>query len=185
MRIAMLIAATALLAACGNHSGADGNASGAAQGVNIPIVNGDFEQASSDAAVPGWVTLQHNGPPSYEMVVEPAAAYAGHGGFRMTRTNPQVYGTLAQDVHVPPSVSEVELSAMLKSKDVGPGGWKLMLIAGALPEYSTPMTGTTDWQHVTVRAKIKPGAKSLRIGVTLLDAGTGWLDDVRLTAIAP
>ena len=185
MRIAMLIAAAVLLTACGDHSGTGGNASSAAQGASIPIVNGDFEQTSADAPVPGWLALQHNGPPSYEMVIEPAAAYAGRGGFRMTRTHEQVYGTLAQDVRVPPSVGEVELSAMLKSKDVGAGGWKLMLIAGALPEYSAPMTGTTDWQHVTVRAKIKPGTTSMRIGVTLLDTGTGWLDDVRLTVIAP
>jgi len=185
MRIAILIAAAALLAACGDHSGAGGAANGAAQGASIPIANGDFEQTSSAGAVPGWMTLQHNGPSSYEMVVEPDAAYAGQGGFRMTRTHPQVYGTLAQDVPVPANVSEVELSAMLKSKDVGPGGWKLMLIAGALPEYSAPMTGTTEWQRVAVRAKVKPGTTSMRIGATLLDAGTGWVDDVRLTAIAP
>jgi len=187
MRMAILIAVAALLAACGD-SGAGGAAkdmAGAAPAGNLAVVNGDFEQTSAETAVPGWVALQHNGPPSYDMVIEPAAAHSGHGGFRMTRTHEQVYGTLAQDIRLPQSSGEIELAAMMKSKDVGPGGWKLMLVAGGLPEYSAPMTGSNDWQRVAVRVKVKPGTTSIRIGATLLDAGTGWMDDVQLRTIAP
>ena len=120
------------------------------------------------------------------MVIEPSAAYAGRGGFRMTRTHPQEYGTLAQDIDLPqPAPAELELSAMLKSRDVGPEGWKLMLIAGGSLEYSASLTGTMDWQRATVRVKPKPGVTSVRIGISLIDAGTGWADDVQLKAIAP
>ena len=150
-------------------------------------VNGDFEQAlTSEGMIPGWVKLQHGGDVSYEMAVEPAAAYSGKNGFRMTRTLEQVYGTLAQDITLPqPMSGEVELSAMLKTKDVGPAGWMLMIIADAPPVYSQPLIGTTQWQKVTVRAPLKPNTTTFRIGVTLLDAGTGWADDIQVKAVAP
>ena len=60
-----------------------------------------------------------------------------------------------------------------------------MVIAGAPPVYSTPLTGTTDWQRATVRVKPAPGTTSVRVGITLLDAGSGWADEVQLKAIAP
>ena len=47
------------------------------------------------------------------------------------------------------------------------------------------LTGTTEWQHVTVRAALKPNSRSIRIGISLMDAGTGWADQVELRHIAP
>src|SRR4051812_16989826 len=180
-----MLAALAL-AACGNTEHGNGASGTPAAAGNITVVNGDFEQMSPDGDVPGWMTLQHAGVPAYEMAIEPTAAYSGHGGFRMTRTHPQEYGTLAQDIDLHAPISgELELSAMLKTRDVGPEGWRLTVIAGAPPAYSTSITGTTDWQRATVRVKPAPGTPSVRIGITLLDAGTGWADDVQLKAIAP
>jgi hypothetical protein len=175
------------LAACGNaQQGNSARNTSAPAGNLIAVANGDFEQTSPDGDVPGWMTLQHAGIHAYEMAIEPGGAYSGNGGFRMTRTHPQEYGTLAQDIELPQRFNgDIELSAMLKSRDAGPEGWRLMVIAGAPPVYSTPLTGTTEWQHATVRVKPAPGTTSVRIGITLLDAGTGWADDVQLKAIAP
>ena len=49
--------------------------------------------------------------------------------------------------------------------------------------YSAPMTGTTPWKEVSIEAKMPPGADKLDVGVTLLDGGTGWADDVKVSVI--
>ena len=190
MRAFLTVVAATLLAGCGGKPsaspGAPAAAIAAADGTTIPVANGDFEQSADDGSIPGWMMLQHAGVPAYEMKIEPAAAYRGKGGFRMTRTHEQIYGTLAQDIELAQPLSgEVELSGMLKSKDVGPEGWKLMLIAADTPEYSQSLVGSNDWQRVSVRVRLKPNTRSLRIGATLIDAGTGWADDIQLKAVAP
>ena len=62
-----------------------------------------------------------------------------------------------------------------------PGGTWLAELA----EVQDPaLVGTTDWQRVTVRAKLPANSDTIRVGAMLLDAGTGWLDDVQLRTIA-
>lgn len=191
MRILVVVLGSVLLTACNGKpptsvSNSAPTAATAAGGNAIAIVNGDFEQTADDGSIPGWMMLQHAGVPAYEMKIEAAAAYHGKGGFRMTRTQEQIYGTLAQDIELAQPLSgEVELSGMLKSKDVGPEGWKLMLVAADGPEYSPSLVGSNDWQRLSVRVKLKPNTRTLRIGATLIDAGTGWVDDIQLKAIAP
>jgi len=170
------------LSACG------GSQNPATQGSDrtIAVVNGDFEQVASDGTIAGWKMMQHVGPPSYEMVIDADGAHAGHGAFRITRTHEQVYGSLVQDFDFAESLSgEVELSAMMKTKGVGPEGWKLMLVIADTPVYAPALTGDSEWQHVSVKATLPANTRSLRIGAILLDAGTGWLDDVQLRVIAP
>lgn len=151
---------------------------------SLAVVNGGFEQTASDGSIPGWTMQQHAGPPSYEMVVDDQGVYAGHGSFRMTRTLDQVYGSLTQDVAVDKVGGVFELSAMLKTRDVGSEGWGLMLLTPQVREFSPKLTGTSDWQRVTLRATLPPGTTSVTIGATLLDGGSGWMDDVQLKAIA-
>jgi hypothetical protein len=180
--IAIIAAAT--LAACG-HSPDSASPKAEAVGSIATLVNGDFEQAADDGSIPGWTIQQHAGPPSYEMVVDAQGAYAGHGSFRMTRTHDQVYGTLSQEVAIAGVAGETfELSAMVKTKDVGPEGWKLMLTGDRVREFSPASTGTSDWHRVSVRVQLPAATSSLMVAVTLLDAGSGWMDDVRLKAIA-
>jgi hypothetical protein len=187
--IAIVVAA--LLAACGHSSDpaspkADSASTKSASTGPIPtLVNGDFEQVAADGSIPGWTTLQHAGPQSYEMVIDPDGAYAGHGSFRMTRTQDQVYGTLSQDVAIAGAAGEtIELSAMVKTKDVGPEGWKLMISGDRVHELSPAATGTSDWHRVSVRVQLPAATTGLTVGVTLLDKGSGWMDDVQLRAIA-
>jgi hypothetical protein len=149
------------------------------------IVNGDFEQTAADGSIPGWLQTQHAGEKSYEMRIDAEGAYQGHS-FHMIRTHAQVYGTLTQNVDVSAYAGKtVELSAMLKSRGVGPDGWKLLVngnLAGTL-EYSPGVTGTTDWQRQSVKLKLPAGARRLTAGVTLLDAGEGWADNIELKVL--
>jgi hypothetical protein len=177
------IMAALALAAC-NRSAEPGKAAEA--GKSIAVANAGFEQIAGDGSIPGWNTLQHAGPPSYEMVIDTQGAYAGKGSFRITRTRDQVYGSIKQDVAVGSAVGEwIELSAMVKTKDVGPGGWKLMILGAKADEFSPAITGTSDWQRAKVRVQLPNGVATIAVGATLLDAGSGWLDDVQLHAVAP
>ncbi|HST27181.1 MAG TPA: hypothetical protein VLK26_02295 [Rudaea sp.] len=188
------ILAALLLAACGQGGSqaqknlpapAFGNST-APQASGAAMVNADFEQTGADDDVPGWNKTQHAGPPSYLMRIDPVDAYAGHGSFRMTRTSPQVFGSLTQTLDARTYAGKtVEFSAMLKSKGVGPGGWKLFVDAdlpGTLV-YSQGLTGDTAWKSESVRLKVPAVAHQLTVGVTLLDAGDGWMDDVALRVV--
>jgi hypothetical protein len=166
-----------------NKTGPAANAS--ASGQVIPIANSDFEQGKGDD-IPGWSQLQHAGPKSYDFRIDTDGAYQGHGSFHITRTKPQVYGTLSQTINVSHYAGHtLELSAMLKSRDAGAPGWKLMLNGNQADtlEYSPGLTGTNDWQRQTVKLKLPPNARDLTLGVTLLDAGEGWMDNAELKVV--
>jgi hypothetical protein len=174
MKKLITIAAAVLLSACSSNSTDPGR--------SMAVVNAGFEQTASDGSIPGWILEQHGGPPSYEMVIDAQGASEGHGSFRMTRTHDQVYGTIKQSIAVGDAEGKwVELTAMMKTKDVGPKGWKLMILGKGVREFSPAITGTSDWQRVKVRAQLPPkGTSSIFIGATLLDGGSGWLDNVEL-----
>ncbi len=177
MKKLILIVTALALVACGKN---------ADSGRNIAVLNGDFEQVASGGGIPGWTLVQHAGPPSYDMAVEAEGAYAGKGSFRMTRTVEQFYGSIKQDVAVGKFAGQwLELSAMVKTRDVGPAGWKLMILGIDKGEFSPAFTGTSDWQRATIRVQLPNGVSTISVGATLLDAGTGWLDDVQLNVVAP
>jgi len=189
MKYLTIFAAT-LLAACGSGNPPPDTATkpksvSQASGPGAALVNPDFEQIGSDG-IPGWVTVQHAGPSSYSMSIDAEGAYAGRGSFHMKRTQPQVYGSLEQTLDARPYAGKtVELSAMLKTQGVGAEGWKLYITAqmpGAMA-YSSGLTGNADWKRDTVKLRIPANAQQLKVGVTLLDVGEGWMDDVELKTV--
>ena len=117
------------------------------------------------------------------MTIDSDGAYAGRGSFHMQRTQPQVYGSLEQTLDARAYAGKtVELSAMLKTQGVGAEGWKLYITAqmpGSMA-YSTGLTGSTGWKRDAVQLRIPANAHQLTVGVTLLGAGEGWMDDVEL-----
>jgi hypothetical protein len=186
----LTIFAAVLLAACGSSKPPAETATKPksvpqASGPGAALVNPDFEQFGGDG-IPGWLSVQHAGPPSYSMSVDVDGAYAGRGSFHMRRTQPQVYGSLEQTLDARPYAGKtVELSAMLKAQGVGAGGWKLYVNAqmpGAMA-YSNGLTGNADWQRDAVQLRIPANALQLTVGVTLLDAGDGWMDNVKLKVV--
>ena len=176
----MTAMAALLLAACGEAA-----TPAADSGVAVPIVNGGFEQPVQAMSIPGWALAQHAGRQAYEMGVVKDAAAEGHASFRMHRLSPQIYGAITQSVAVAPFAGKtVELSAQVKQDGVGAEGWMLVLDSGA-GRASAVATGTADWHAMRVRAKLPADTKTISIGAILLDAGTGWLDDVQLHVVAP
>ncbi|HMM56582.1 MAG TPA: hypothetical protein PKD77_03170 [Rudaea sp.] len=193
MKYSWLLAAV-LLTGCGNNSlpaqkAAINPAVSSTPREDVPgsaLANPDFEQTATDGSIPGWTQIQHAGLPAYAMDIVADGAYAGHGSFHMLRTRPEEYGTLQQQLDVKAFAGKtIELSAMLKSQAVGPQGWKLFINAemkGAF-KYSSGLTGDSDWKHDSVQLRVPPQATRLTVGVTLLDAGEGWMDNVELKTL--
>lgn len=166
----------------------------AALAETLPLKNPGFEEVSQvPGSVPGWVLSQHAGAPSYEMVLDTEAGSGSQTSFRITRLAPQEYGVIHQRISLPANSrgKTLKLSALMKSREVGPDGWRLIISfesAGTLllssavisQAYSPALAGTTDWRRVTVEAKVPERAAAAEVGATLTEAGTGWLDDLSL-----
>jgi hypothetical protein len=176
--------AALFLAACANP---DSGAGGATRAIaSVPVSNAGFEEPGAPDRIPGWTLTQHAGVSAYEMTQDATAPFAGSASFRMRRTQPQVYGLISQEVLIDPHAGKtLELSAMARTKDVGPLGWVLYIDVPGSRETATPLTGTTDWQPVRVRLKVPAAVHKVSIGAMLLDGGTGWLDDVKLSVVEP
>ena len=150
------------------------------------LVNAGFEQVGKGDEIPGWTEIQHAGPPAYTMRIDNDGAYAGHGSFHMIRTAANVYGSLTQTIDARKYAGKtVELSAMLKTRGVGPKGWCLFINANmpATIRNSDELSGDTNWQRASVQVKVPVEARLLTVGVTLRDAGEGWMDDVALKVV--
>lgn len=140
---------------------------------------------------------QHGGSTAgiaYEMAIDLSSPATGLQSLRVTRRLHEDFGLVHQRLAVAPNLAgkSVTFSAMLKSKNVGPEGWLLVVNmhnsgtllkpAAILKQVrSNAITGTTDWQHVKVDLIIPPETTSLDIGFLLLDEGTGWGDEALLT----
>lgn len=156
----------------------------------IPIVNAGFEAPVKRAGeIPGWTVIQHAGPPSYETAIDTKTRSEGAASFRIRRIREQVYGSIFQRVPVANLAGKtVELSAMLKTEDVGDKGWILQLTqtSGSVDRVSAaPLTGTTDFTRVTLKAKILAGTREVEIAASLRDGGTAWIDAVHLRVTDP
>jgi len=158
----------------------------------IKLVNPSFEEPANGPRAPGWSPTQHYGPNrerDYEWSVDSETASDGNASYRIRRKNPQTYGMIAQGVVIEAHAGKtLELSAMMKTDDVGPEGWLLVVNVEnrhALLEQvrSAPATGKHDFKRYLVRFKLPADAYELKIGVMLLDAGTGWVDDVKLRVV--
>ena len=187
MKSHFVVAAVLALAGCGvDRSGPAAKAPAAASAPTIAVINAGFEQTADDGTTPGWTPMMHADPGSFLMRVDADGAHQGHGSYHITRVRNEPYGMIAQDIDATPYAGKtLELSAMSKTHEVGPEGWKL-LINGNAPDtliYSSPLTGTQDWQRQSVRLKLTPLVHKVTIGAILLDAGDGWLDDVELKVV--
>lgn len=155
----------------------------------IALINPGFEDASPTAGeIRGWETAQHAGPVSYEMTMDANVHAQGRASFRITRKREQVYGQVAQVVPIAAYAGRtIELSAQMKTDDVGADGWQLMLtFTGGVPNprhTAAPLTGTQGFREVTIRAQVPAGAPAVEIAAILNDRGSAWLDDVRLRVV--
>lgn len=194
MKAFPVLLCAAMLAACNSSADSGKPAAAAARRPVAPassksasqIVNGDFEQTAGNGSIPGWDQLQHAGPKSYEMRIDAEGPYQGHGSFHITRTHEQIYGSLVQSLDLSKYAGKtVQLSAMFKTRDVGPKGWMLYLSANApgKTQFSQPMSGTNDWQPQSVTLALPADARRVTVGAFLKDAGDAWMDNVELKVI--
>ena len=161
--------------------------------ISVPMENSGFETGMSNSQLPGWRMSQHTGSKAYAMTIDAENAVEGKQSFRMERTSEQIYGLIEQLVTLPEGAGgkPTTYSAMLKTRDVGDEGWRLIVTfhgaTGAILDQkrSPPMTGTHDWSRVTVDAVIPEGTRTAAVGAILLDKGTGWIDDNRLSLATP
>jgi hypothetical protein len=187
MKSFFLVTVLLVLGGCGSDKSAPtAQVPPAASGSAIAVVNGDFERIATDGTIPGWALLMHADPGAFQMRIEAEGAYQGHGSFHITRVHEEPYGNIAQDIDAAPYVGKtLELSAMSKTRAVGPRGWKLLINGNApgMLKYSTALTGTQDWQRQSVTLKVTPFVHKVTIGAILLDAGDAWLDNVELKVV--
>jgi len=176
-----------LFALAGCASGTDDEAPLA--GTGIPLTNAGFEAApDAEGNVPGWSTSQHSGPVSYRKGLDRSVHAKGAASFRIERIREQVYGAIAQTVPIASHVGHtIELSAKMRTDNVGPEGWKLMLtFTGGVPNprhEATALTATQEFRTVSVRTRVPSGAQDVEIAAILFDRGTAWLDDVNLRVV--
>ncbi len=157
---------------------------------DIKLANPSFEEPAVGPRAPGWSPSQHYGPTrDYEWSVDSETASDGKASYRIKRLRPQVFGLINQGVIVDAHAGKtLEFSAMLKTDEVGPEGWLLVVnieSRNAILEQvrSTPTAGKTEFKRHSVRFKLPADAYELKIGMMLLDAGTGWVDDVKLRVL--
>ena len=183
IRICLIVVLVTAICGCNRQ---ESGGAGVAEGQKISIANGDFEQPASGDDIPGWLLTQHAGVKGYTATLDRDGAAQGQASLRFTRIAPQVYGEVMQRLNLARYGGKtIELSAMLKCADVGPKGWKLF-ISGNVPgtlAYSPGVKETTGWQRQAVQLKLPPQIGDVAIGATLLDGGTGWVDDVQLRVV--
>lgn len=156
--------------------------------IDLPVVNPGFEASAIEPT--GWVPSQHVGETAYEMVIDSKQPAAGKRSFRIARLGDQVYGMISQRILLPKDAigGTLSFSAMLRTKAVGPSGG--LLLANLLDRggnmlaqvRSTPLSGDNSWRRVSVTTPIPLNAHVIEPAFVLLDGGTAWIDDVRLSA---
>ena len=156
----------------------------------LPVRNPGFETTAGDTSVPGWEMSQHIGKwdTAYEMTIDKAAGPDGSAALRVTRIHEEVYGSVRQTVAIAPDMAgrKLKFAASMKSKDVGAEGWQLAMTFtshGRIVRQfkSPPVTGSTDWHPVAVVGAIPKGTNKVDIAFLLMDGGTGWADNARLS----
>jgi len=164
----------------------------AARAETIALVNPGFEEPPIPAdIVPGWNPQQHAGDPAYEFALDTKTFAKGKQAFRLTRFKEEEYAVLDQRVAIPKfGGQDVEFTALVRTKDVGPKGFTLCLnflsSDGSIMQQvkSQPITGTIGkWTPVKVSAKVPVRTFYVEPGFLLLDGGTIWADEATLKTV--
>ena len=162
---------------------------GSAAATEIPLNNADFEKPMVGKRIPGWSVTQHAGLGAYVTSTDSKVAAHGKSSISMRRTTEQVYGLIMQRVQGKDLGSkEIELSAMLKTAEVGPQGWVMVMTfknyGNILDQIrATPVAGDTAWKEVVLKKVAPASTNTIELGFLLMDGGTGWADHVRLRTI--
>ncbi|MES9948549.1 MAG: hypothetical protein ABW118_06295 [Candidatus Thiodiazotropha sp.] len=157
-----------------------------AQAIALPLKNPSFEQ--SDQYLEGWGFSQHAGEQAYAVSIDTTDSTDGKNSYRIERKLVQAWGMINQWLPLDNATGKsIKLTAMIKSENLGPDGFGLNLVfrkanrkvIGTIA--TEAITGTNDWRRVVVTGVIPADTAHLQITAVLNDAGTAWLDDVRVS----
>ena len=152
---------------------------------SMPIKNAGFEGVVVNQILSGWDYEEHAGQwrgHAYEVSTD---AGPGTGrALRVAQLHTEIYSFVHQKIRVRPEDAgkRIRFSAMLKTDQVGPIGWKLavnMVKGGDILDQflSTPVSGTTTWRQAAVTGTIPLGTTDIDIGFLHMDSGVGWAAD--------
>ena len=174
-----------LVGACG-HGGSETAGGSVAAGKPLAIVNGDFEQPGNGGAIPGWQYLHHAGVDAYTVSLDTDSPAQGKASVKMTRSQPQIYGTLSQLVSVKGYDGKtVRVTAKMKTDGVGEKGLGAVHV-GAWASGECVQCADDGYDGVErrqYRGEDAGWGDAAQSRGELLDAGTGWFDDVRVSVV--
>ncbi|MES9972252.1 MAG: hypothetical protein ABW092_19640 [Candidatus Thiodiazotropha sp.] len=192
LSLSLMVAAALMLVACnGNAESPSQNPSQqqkiqSTKTISLPLKNPSFE--ASDQYLEGWGFSQHAGKPSYLVSVDTSESTDGKNSYRIERKLVQSWGMVYQWLPLEDaSGKSITLSAMIKSENLGPDGFDISLVFRKANRRfiseigSEVVTGTNQWQRITATGVVPDNTAQLQITAVLNDAGTAWLDDVRVS----
>ncbi|MEW8126207.1 MAG: hypothetical protein AB2749_13515 [Candidatus Thiodiazotropha endolucinida] len=155
------------------------------QAISLALKNPSFEQ--SDQYLKGWRFSQHAGEQAYAVSIDTTDSTDGKNSYRIERKLVQAWGMISQWLPLDNATGKsIKLTAMIKSENLGPEGFDLNLVfrkanRKVIGNIGTEaITGTNSWQRIVVTGVIPAHTAHLQITAVLNDAGTAWLDDVRV-----
>jgi len=152
------------------------------------IRNGDFENVADSGQPRHWVSAQHAGGKAYEFVSTTDSVHKGERSMMIRRFKPQIWGLTEQIIDAEALVGKtLEFSIAARAEQVGESGAALYLSAfsgsSLITQQDLRLVGDQDWKKHTLRLEIPEGTTKVRVGVSLDDAGTVWIDDARLIVV--
>jgi hypothetical protein len=150
------------------------------------IRNGSFENLDESGFPRHWTSAQHGGVPAYEFKGDSKRVHHGEHSLRVRRTQPQVWGIAEQIIDGEKFIGKTLVFTLsLRSEGVGKKGasvYATAFIDGMLLERSKSekIRGDSDWNTYELRLTVPEETNFIRVGVSLDDAGTIWIDDAKL-----
>ncbi|MEW8284847.1 MAG: hypothetical protein AB2672_19605 [Candidatus Thiodiazotropha endolucinida] len=156
------------------------------QAISLPLKNPSFEQ--SGQYLEGWGFSQHAGEQAYAVSIDTTDSTDGKNSYRIERKLVQAWGMIYQWLPLDNAAGKsIILTAMMKSENLGPDGFDLNMVfrkanRKVIGNIGTEaITGTNNWQRIVVTGVVPAHTAHLQITAVLNDAGTAWLDDVRVS----
>lgn len=158
----------------------------------IKLKNPSFDP-DSQGKISTWSQAEHSTGNSYTFVADSENALSIPSSARIRRHGSEPYGTLEQLIRVHPlwHNKTVRLTGWLRSDGIsGTGGALILRAEGGSGQIldsnfmeNARVKGTQDWKRYSIELKIPPSSFHLLVGVTLIDGGTLWADDLSIELI--
>jgi hypothetical protein len=149
--------------------------------------------------VPGLKGWWHAGnrPAQYRVQADRTVVHGGKLSAQLSALTPTAegFGSMMQIINAERwRGKRVRLTAYIRTREVARRSALWMRVDGSDRDggkwlafdamQDRPITGTTDWTPYHIVLEVAPEATQIAFGVTLSGAGTTWVDDMKLEAVA-